>query len=164
MPKILSNYISVYPFSMESKGPVKFLVLRRITGLQLGDTWQFVHGKVEEYETAVDAAFRELNEETGFMPDFIYNLDPEVLYDPKYDCVQIIPAFAVKMRSYSTPMLSVEHSFFEWISSEEALLRVIWTNQRNKISEIMLMLNDGFPSEKYRIVNRPEKSHPDETQ
>ena len=162
MPKIQSNSISVYPFSMESKGPVKFLVLRRNSNLKLGDTWQFVHGKIEENETAVHAAFRELHEETGFTPDFIYNLDPEILYDPATDSIQIIPAFAAKMRSYSTPKLSIEHSFFEWISSEEALLRVIWENQHNKIAEIMHMLKDGFPSEKFRIVKKLESGQPEE--
>ena len=155
MPKIQSNFISVYPFSTESKGPVKFLLLRRKSSLELGDTWQFVHGKIEENETAVNAAFRELHEETGFSPDIIYKLDPEVLYNPQTDCIEIIPAFAAKMRSYSTPILSYEHSFFEWVCSDEALLRVIWENQHRKIAEIMQMLKDGFPGEKFRIIHRP---------
>ena len=164
MPKIQSDYISVYPFSTESKGPVKFLVLRRKSSLELGDTWQFVHGKIEEGETAIQAAFRELHKETGFSPDFIYSLDPEVLYDAKTDCIQIIPAFAAKMRSYSTPVLSIEHSYYEWVTSDEAFLRVIWENQHRKIAEIMQMLKDGFSGEKFRIINRPDAEQQEKTQ
>ena len=164
MPEIRSDYISVYPYSVESKGPVKFLVLRRRSDLKLGDTWQFVHGKIENDETAVEAAFRKLQEETGFKPELMYNLDPEILYYAPTDCIQVIPAFAVKMRSYSTPVLSHEHSFFEWVGSEEALSRVIWENQHNKINEILRMLQGGFPSEKFRIIKRSENGKSEEKQ
>ena len=156
MPEIRSDFVSVYPYSVETYGPVKFLVLRRRTGLELGDTWQFVHGGIESGETAVQAAFRELKEETGFAPEFMYNLDPEILYYAPKDCIQIIPAFAVKMRSYSTPKLSNEHSFFEWVASDEVLNRVIWQGQQNKINEIISMLQGGFPSEKFRKIMNPE--------
>ena len=158
MPEIRSDFISVYPFSVEPKGPVKLLVMRRRTGLELGDSWQFVHGKIEDGETAVQAAFRELKEETGFQPDMMYELDPEIIYYAPDDCVQIIPAFSMKMRSYSTPVLSHEHSFFEWVVSVEALNRVLWENQRNKINEIIKMLQGGFPSERFRIIQNPDNA------
>ena len=157
MPEIKSEFVSVYPYSSDSAILTKFLVLKRSLKLSLGDTWQFVHGKIEDGETAVQAAFRELQEETGFVPEFLYNLDPEIIYLGKNDCIEIIPAFAAKMRAFSTPKISFEHTNFDWVTPDEALKRTIWDNQHNKIKEIIKMLENGFPSEKFRIIKRSDK-------
>ncbi len=156
MPEIRSDFISVYPFSQEL-ARIKILLLKRRSNLTLGDTWQAVHGGIEEGETTVQAEFRELKEETGFTTEELYGLDPEMLYDSEYDCIQIIPAFAAKMRAYSTPKLSKEHMDFEWLSFEEALKRVIWDNQKRRIEEINRIVADGFPSEKFRIIKVSDK-------
>ena len=65
MPKIVVRVIDAYVFRRTREG-IKFLILKRAKTKIYEHLWQGVAGKIEKNETAVEAATRELMEETGF--------------------------------------------------------------------------------------------------
>ena len=73
----------------------KSLALRRAAGGRCTGAWEVVHGSIEEDETPLDAALRELGEETGLAPERLYNLSRvETFYRHRVDEVAFIPVFA----------------------------------------------------------------------
>ena len=121
--------ISVYPFVL-SNGVPNYLALHRRAGLDaLGDTWQAVHGRIESGETAVQAALRELEEETGQKALRFWQVDYiETFYVQGEDSVQLVPCFAALIDQ--DIKLGPEHDAHAWLDIEEISDRFIWRNQR----------------------------------
>ena len=67
MPKIVVRVIDAYVFRRTKNG-IKFLLLKRSKTKIYEHLWQGVAGKIEKNESAIEAATRELMEETGFTP------------------------------------------------------------------------------------------------
>ena len=67
MPKIVVRVIDAYVFRRTKNG-IKFLLLKRAKTKIYEHLWQGVAGKIEKNESAIEAATRELMEETGFTP------------------------------------------------------------------------------------------------
>ncbi len=102
------------------------LVLRRSpTQTQFPNMWQVVTGTIEESETPLATAFREIEEETGVRADELWIL-PHVgtFYDARRNAMNLVPCFAA-IFSNNTPeaasvQLSSEHTAFAWLAKEEA--------------------------------------------
>jgi dATP pyrophosphohydrolase len=82
--------------------------------------WQTITGKVEPNEHALDAAKRELAEETGLYSAVWYKV-PFLggFYDMKRNSVESVPAFAVVFDDMVDVRLSEEHSQYKWIGADE---------------------------------------------
>lgn len=64
----------------------EFLVLRRSPQGRSPGAWEVVHGHLEKGESPIEAARRELREETGLAPSAMYNLSRvESFYLPRTD-------------------------------------------------------------------------------
>ncbi len=127
MPAVSSTIIEVCIFSVE-KGDVRYLLLHRSSEEKVyPGIWQFISGSIEKGETAVDAAYRELKEETGITPEAFWVV-PRVLsfYDPGWDSLNLVPFFAARVAPGSVPVLSDEHTQYGWYSYEEAQSRLVW--------------------------------------
>ena len=74
MPKIVVRVIDAYVFRRTKNG-IKFLLLKRAKTKIYEHLWQGVAGKIEKNESAIEAATRELMEETGFTPCKIFVAD-----------------------------------------------------------------------------------------
>lgn len=130
MPRIVSDIVDVYVFR-RAKKRVQFLVLRRRPDIVLGDTWQSIHGKIEPGERAVDAALREVEEQTGMVPQKLYSADYiNQFYDQKTDTVVLAPSFAALVGPTEQPRLSSEYSDYAWCDLEETVARLPWSGQR----------------------------------
>ena len=123
--------IEVCIFRIE-KGLPRYLLLRRAETERLyPGIWQFVTGSILAGENAVDAAYRELREETGLEPAAFWVV-PFVnsFYDPAADSVNLSPLFAAQVPVGDSPEISDEHSEFGWFSREGAARKLVWPGQR----------------------------------
>jgi len=93
--------------------------------------WQFVSGSLHDGEKAIDAALRELKEETGLHPKRFWVVPyANTFYDHTYDAVNVSPLFAAQVEIGETPELSTEHCTYEWLLFPDALRRLVWPGQR----------------------------------
>ena len=133
----VGNTVSVYDFRRRGDR-VEFLTLLRSPALELGGSWQSVHGKVEPGETSGQAALRELREETGLGPAHFYTTNHvELFYDPSADEFQLVPAFAAEVDAASEVTVSREHVRAEWCSVDNAVERFLWPTQRQAVARIV---------------------------
>ena len=131
MPLIAGKIIEVCVFKFE-KDRAWYLLLHRSKDEKIyPNLWQFVSGSIEGDEKAVDAAYRELLEETGMNPKAFWVV-PFVnsFYDPEWDSINLSPMFAAQVEIGDAPKLSHEHFEFEWFSYADAARKLVWPGQR----------------------------------
>jgi 8-oxo-dGTP pyrophosphatase MutT (NUDIX family) len=148
-----------------SSAPVEFLLLRRAKGdAILPGLWQGVSGGLEPRESSVDAAVRELSEETGFGPDQIdrfYHLDQvNQFLDPSSGGILILSAivFAVRVKPGAEPVLSHEHDMLRWVSPDQALELAVWPAYRESIRRIVENLLDPERASWFELTLEGERA------
>lgn len=127
--------IQVCVFLFRRQGSARqYLLLHRVP--EKGTFWQGVTGSIEEGETLLQAASREVHEETGLTPtgirpvDFTYRfpvLDEwREAYGP--DPEEIVEHVFVAEVDHGEPTLSPEHDAWGWHLPEEAASMLKWPN------------------------------------
>lgn len=123
---------------------LEFLLLRRGPRGRSPGAWEVVHGHLDEGETPVDGARRELEEETGLAPTSLYNLSRvESFYLHRADEVAVIPAFVAFVEPDATVTLSEEHDASEWLQADLARGRLAWPRSRRALEDILTLLGEG---------------------
>jgi dATP pyrophosphohydrolase len=137
MPPLRSTHVEVYLFRRRGRR-VEFLLLRRSTRRRtLPGVWQPVTGKRLARERMLDAAMREVREETGFMPRRWWALETMTLYpDVEGDAIMALPLFAAEVDPRRTVRLSREHVAAAWLGAPEAARRVLWETQRRGLAAV----------------------------
>lgn len=133
------DLVDVWVFRI-GPGGAEILLMRRAAGRVLAGLWQGVSGLVEPGESIVEAARRELREETGIdggASEAFYHLDyvAEFLWTPS-DALMTSAHFAVRVRPGTEPVLSAEHDVARWVSIDEALAVAVWPGYREAIGRI----------------------------
>jgi 8-oxo-dGTP pyrophosphatase MutT (NUDIX family) len=119
------------------KGDTEVLILHRSP--EQGGYWHVVAGGVEPGETAVEAAERELHEETGLTAqvstgieatEYVYPLTEEpaerqIQYDPSIVQVEVT-CFRVTAPDDWEPDLDWEHDDHRWCAPDEAFDALRW--------------------------------------
>lgn len=108
------------------------------------DYWQAVSGGGEDAESPLEAAKRELEEETGLYGSEWLQLDSMCTIPREYysghehwgDAVYVIPEYAFVTRADGEPSVSYEHSKLEWHSLKTASLMLRYDSNRNALWEL----------------------------
>ncbi len=93
----------------------KFLVCRRPAHKRHGDLWEFPGGKVEDDESFLDAAKRELEEELALKVSSVGNVRLAITDDASGFTINFVDVIAV-----GEPQL-IEHTELHWLSVAELL-------------------------------------------
>ena len=134
MIPIVSRIVEVCVFRFRSDR-IQYLLLQRahVEPLHPG-MWQIITGMVEEGERAVDAAMRELREETGLAPLHSWSLPlVTTFFDVNKNTVHVCPVFAVQVACEPAPKLSAEHAAFDWLELDAARTRLVWPSHRQAL-------------------------------
>ncbi len=143
--------IDVYIFRRAGRSGARGLELLQLLRAKapLKDTWHPVMGHIEAGETAVAAALREVEEETGLSrgsPSFLGAWALEQVhpfYIAAVDCIVLSPRFAVEVDRRWTPRLNHEHAGRRWVPASAAAKRFMWPGQLAVIEELKALLRPG---------------------
>ena len=134
--------VDVYPVDLSRDG-WKVLLCERSVGTRSPGAWEVVHGRIEEGETPVHAAVRELGEETGLAPKALYTIASHPFYVAALDSVLMAVTFAALVDPRATVTLGPEHSRFAWLSFADAADRSTWPRAEEHLRWIGKLLRSG---------------------
>lgn len=114
------------------------------------DQWQFVAGGGEDDETPLEAAVREISEETGIKTDGVIQLT-SMAYVPanviserhrQYWAknIYVLPEYHFAFECVSELKLSNEHIGCEWLSFDDAMARLTWDSNKTALYELCCRL------------------------
>jgi len=107
---------------------IKYLILHYLSG-----HWDFPKGKLEPNETLIEAAHRELHEETGLtahiLPDFQESLS--YIFKERGKVIEKTVTFFIGQTTEQGIRLSREHQGYRWLSFEEAYQRLTYKNAQD---------------------------------
>lgn len=138
--------VLVFPFRRRADAGLEFAVFRRAD--DPGEFWQGVAGGVEDGETLLDAARRELAEETGLQPptsswlalDAQASVPATVFRDWRawgLDTFVVHQfAFGVEVGAAAAVTLSHEHTEHRWVGLDEAQALVRYDSNRTALWEL----------------------------
>ena len=143
MTSVRVSLVDVYVLRRDGSG-LRSLVLRRAAGGRCPGSWETVHGHIEEGELPADAAARELAEETGLVPERLYNLSRvEAFYQHRSDEVALVPVFVAFVPAELAVRLGPEHDAHEWLTPAEAGPRFAWPRERRALEDAVQLLGSG---------------------
>ena len=127
-----------------SRAGLEALVLRRAEGGRSPGSWECIHGHIDQNETPVQAARRELAEEAGFETPRLYNLSRvDLFYSHRLDYVALIPAFVAMLEADAEFGLSEEHDAGEWLLVRQAQERVSWPRLVRGLADAEALFDPG---------------------
>jgi len=137
MPDVSCRIVEVCVFKFENNC-AQYLLLRRAKDERVyPGLWQLVSGSIEPKEKALDAALRELNEETMLKPRAFWNVPfTNAFYDHETDVVNVSPMFAAQVDAGIEPRLSAEHDTYGWFDIERAARKLVWPGQRSGLQVV----------------------------
>ena len=143
MTTLRVSYVDTLVMRRGARG-LELLVLRRGPHGRNPGTWEAVHGTIEAGENPVQAALREVREETGFETIALYNLSRvEGFYRHAADEIALIPAFAALVAADGAPALSAEHDACEWLVPALAAARLTWPRERRALDDLLSIVGGG---------------------
>lgn len=101
--------------------------------------WDFPKGHLEKGETNMDAARREVREETGLskvevLPGFTHAFDYEYRRSDRTRVHKTVTFFLARASTHKV-RISHEHRDFAWLPYEQAVDRVTYENARNLLHD-----------------------------
>ena len=135
----------------------EFLYMRRAATAYMGGTWAVVRGGVNAGEPYLDAALRELREETGLRPRELYRLGSiESFYTLQHDALwHSVPFCAIVARGDEV-RLNREHDGYKWVGREHVIGQSMRASERLVLRDVLQdILDDGVAKPHLRIPPGP---------
>lgn len=133
----------------------EFLVLHYEEG-----HWDFPKGKLEKNETPLQAAFRELEEETSIsrkdariIPGFRHKID--YFFRRKGKPVFKEVDFFLAQTDAKKVILSKEHIAFKWLPFNKSLSRLTFENAKNSLKKASAFISGKKPSAAKKAGKKP---------
>ena len=130
------------------KGELCFFVFHRADF----DVWQFIAGGGEDNKKTIQAALREIKEETGvtaekltelksvaFVPAEIVTETMRAHWDKN---IFVIPEYSFAFECNADPTISHEHSEYKWLPYDTARKLLKWDSNKVAMYEIMCRLRN----------------------
>ena len=125
-----------------------FCIFRRTDG----DYWQFVAGGGENNEKTLDAALREIKEETGVTAEKLTELK-SVAFVPAEIVAEtmrahwdknifVIPEYSFAFKCNANPTISREHSEYQWLPYNDARKLLKWDSNKVAMYETKCLLEN----------------------
>lgn len=136
-------------------GEWEYLALRRAVHEPVyPNLWQVITGGIHPGETAVEAALRELREETGLESYLHFWTLPFVasFYSRSRDAVVQSPVFGVVAADDFSPTLSEEHQDYEWLSFEQCEQRLVIPAQQQATKLFHHVLSNRWDDDMFHGV------------
>ena len=132
-----ADAVDVWPYRRLGDA-VELVLIHRVAGTGgMPPFWQGVSGGVDDGETAVQCALRELAEETGLGALDLFRVEPVFsIYLPDGDRILSVVAFAALVAADAEPVLSDEHDAWRWASIDEALDVLPFPAQRAAVAHL----------------------------
>ncbi|HEY9232532.1 MAG TPA: dihydroneopterin triphosphate diphosphatase [Blastocatellia bacterium] len=123
----------------------EYLLLRRVRGH--GGFWQSVTGSLEGDETHIEAAIREVYEETGYHPRQeeliplgivnVFEIAPQwrVKYAPGVTHNEEV-CFALEVARQDVLIDRIEHDAFAWVNYDTAMQMIYWESTRRALAAV----------------------------
>ena len=144
MSQVACRIVEVCVFKFRQDKPLYLLLHRSKDEKIYPRIWQLISGSIEDGEKAYEAAFRELQEETGLRPLRFWVVPfANTFYDPDHDAVNVSPMFAAQVDEMSNPTLSREHEESGWFPVDEALAMLVWPGQRGGLQIVHQYITQG---------------------
>lgn len=112
---------------------IRYLILHYVSG-----HWDLAKGKLEAGETNMQAAHRELHEETGLTSQVIPGFEESLSYifKERGKIVKKTVTFFVGETNQQTVRLSREHQGYLWLSYEKAYEKLTYTNAKELLVHV----------------------------
>lgn len=140
MIPVVSSFVAVAVLRPGPQGP-EVLLLQRSEQAGFGGCWGLVTGSLETGEDALQAAIRELAEETGLIAARIYggNICLE-FYAHGRGRIEIAPVLVAYVTAGAEVVLDHESTAYGWYAYPEVLARASFPGQRR----VLRFLHDDF--------------------
>lgn len=120
---------------------ILYLILHYLSG-----HWDFPKGKLENGETLIQAAHRELEEETGLSAQIIPDFEKKLSYSFKERGQPITKTvtYFIGQASQETVSLSGEHIGYLWLTYNEAIKKITYKNAEEILKDANIFLKEYF--------------------
>ena len=141
MTDIVVRVMDCHVFRLVDNEPI-YLLLKRSSEQMYPGIWQCVTGKIEAGEKPHETALRELKEETGLPPLFIWTVDQvNHFFEAEQNRMNLIPVFGVEVESEMV-ILSTEHTEYKWCKIDNGVDLMLWNQQKQGFKTFHKMITE----------------------
>lgn len=106
--------------------------------------WSFPKGHVEENETEVETALREIKEETNIDVSIDESFRKVITYSPRKDITKDVVYFIAKALSYDYTPQEEEIAQIKWVEINHAISILTYDNDRQLVNKAKAVIKDSY--------------------
>jgi len=149
------DLVACWLFRLTPDGTPEILLIRRAKDRMYPGLWQCVTGRLEAGERIVDAALREVAEETGISAADIEALfETDIVnwfHESSLDALLSEAVFAARIRPDSIVTISPEHDAMRWVDPAAARALVTWPAYLRAIETVGWLVDDPTRAAAFRL-------------